>query len=324
MKSAFIASQRKAQAAFFERTVPPDSIRPSEGWRLLKGLRGLNLAPTIRESMEVYFGPPRSITWHQHADHGLSSQICCLNFLGPLATNPDLLSQVIGHALGIAEPRMLPVEEGPGGERWFVGFEWTGLANHLGEWAKGAKSATRGANATSADAVVRFEREGRIETLLIEWKYTEEYGAAIDEKGNATRVMRYSDKAFAPNGPVRADLGLTLEDFFWEPFYQLLRQQMLAWQMTKAKESSADRVRVLHISPAGNSVLRKVTAPNLRRFGDDAFNVFRSVLVQPDDFLSRTTHEAFGPFIDANHGDPAAREWARYLLDRYGSILDTA
>jgi len=32
---------------------------------------------------------------------------------------------------------------------------------------------------------------------------------------------------FAPNGPIRDDLNLKLEDFFWEPFYQLLRQQML-------------------------------------------------------------------------------------------------
>jgi len=101
---------------------------------------------------------------------------------------------------------MLPVEDGPDGEAWFVGFEWTGRANYLNEWADGASSATRGANATSADAVVRFEREGEIETLLIEWKYTEKYGAPLNADGNPTRVLRYSDKIFTKNGPIRAVL----------------------------------------------------------------------------------------------------------------------
>jgi hypothetical protein len=156
---------------------------------------------------------------------------------------------------------------------------------------------------------------------LIEWKYTESYGQPIDADGNATRLARYSNKAFAPDGPIRTDLDLKLEDFFWEPFYQLLRQQMLAWRMAKVHEADAHRVRVLHISPVGNHALHKVTAPSLRRFGDEAFQVFRSVLVQPGDFLSRTTGEIFTPFIKADHGGPASREWAKYLLDRYGSIL---
>lgn len=54
---------------------------------------------------------------------------------------------------------------------------------------------------------------------------------------------------FAPNGPIRDDLNLKLEGFFWELFYQLLRQQMLAFQMEKAHEAVTDLVRVLHISP---------------------------------------------------------------------------
>lgn len=271
--------------------------------------------------MDLYFGPPRNIAWHKHADHGLSSQVCCLNFLGPLARQPELLSRVIGGALGINPPRMLSIEEGPGGRLWFVGFEWVGRANYLSEWSKGASSATRGKNATSADAVVRFESHGQIETLLIEWKYTEKYGAPLRPDGNATRMLRYSDKIFAPNGPVRADLGLKLEDFFWEPFYQLLRQQMLAWQMGLAHEDGADRVRVLHISPRGNRALHKVTSPALRRLGDDVFQVFRSVLSHSDEFINRTTDEVFGKLVMAEHNEPAVREWSEYLRDRYAGLI---
>lgn len=272
--------------------------------------------------MEEYFGPPRNIAWHRHADHGLSSQVCCLNFLGPLANEPELLSAIIGNALGIDRPCMLPVEEGPKGQPWFVGFEWTGRADHLSEWAKGAKSATRGANATSADAIVRFQHGGRIETLLIEWKYSEKYGAPISADGNATRTGRYADKAFAPNGPIRADLGLSISDFFWEPFYQLMRQQTLAWRMTATREDGADRVRVLHISPNGNRALHKVTSPSLSKFGDDAFEAFRAVLVNSDNFLCRTTDEVFGKFVMAEQNTPTELDWSRYLLDRYGSLFE--
>jgi hypothetical protein len=112
-----------------------------------------------------------------------------------------MLSSIIGNALGISPPRMLAIEEGPAGEPWFVGFEWIGRSNYLSEWAKGASSATRGANVTSADAVVRFEAAGQIETILIEWKYTEKYGAPIPANGNTTRVRRYSDKIICARWP---------------------------------------------------------------------------------------------------------------------------
>lgn len=217
---------------------------------------------------------------------------------------------------------MQKIEDGPAGEPWFVGFEWTGRADYLSEWAKDAKSTTRGANATSADAVVRFEHEERIETLLIEWKYTETYGAPLQADGNPTRIARYVHKAFTPAGPIRADLGLKLEDFFWEPFYQLLRQQMLAWRMTQAHEDGADRVRVLHISPAANRALHAVTSPSLRRFGDDAFEVFRCLLAQPEDFISQTTNQVFGALLLAKHNDPAACEWSGYIRDRYGGLVN--
>ncbi|CAN5333358.1 hypothetical protein BH10PSE11_BH10PSE11_20620 [soil metagenome] len=312
----FIASQRAAQAAYFARTAG-SQVRDGAPYRLSAGRRDLNLTPGLRDVAEAYFGEPRKIAWHRHADHGLSSQVCCLNFLGPLATQPDLLSQIIGNVLEIAPPLMLPVEDGPHGVPWYVGFEWPGQADYLGEWKPGATKGQRGQNATNADAIVRFEHDGQIETLLIEWKYTEVYGARLDPKGNATRISRYADLAFSPTGPLRADLDLNLVDFFWEPFYQLLRQQMLALRMECAQEGRTRSVRVLHISPSANLTLHKVTAPALRRFGDDAFDVFRKLLVKPDRFISRTIEQVFAPFVASDHAEPAARAWARYLSDRY-------
>jgi hypothetical protein len=174
----------------------------------------------------------------------------------------------------------------------------------------------RGANCTSADAAVRFRHGELTETLLIEWKYTESYGQPISQKGNKKRLKRYQNIAFGPDGPIRNDLNLKIKDFFFEPFYQLFRQQMFAFQMEKAKDSGSSRVRVLHIAPAANLSLRKVTSPALRRFGDDAFAVFRSLLVSPENFVSRSTEDLFGPIVLDSGAD---KLWS-YVGRRYAFL----
>jgi hypothetical protein len=234
----------------------------------------------------------------------------------PLAVNPSVLSQIIGRALNLPSVTMLPVENGPDGRPYYVGFEWIGRDNYLGEWPADGKP-KRGAHVTSSDAFVRFVHKGQVQALLIEWKYTEKYGQPIDQSGNGERERRYKDKIFAPNGPIKADLGLKVEDFFWEPFYQMMRQQMLAWRMEHAREDGAERVSVLHISPSANQSLHKVTAPALRRFGGGAFDVFRTLLIQPDHFVSRTAEEVFNPTIQTKHPDPETAAWSEYLRDRY-------
>lgn len=316
--SGFIPAQRLAQGDHFAAVCPEPGYKGA-AYRLAPHHREFNLAPSIREKAPAYFAD-NQITWHIHASHGLSSQVCCLNFLMPLATRPDALSKVIGCALGIDPPQMLEVERGPGDEPWFVGFEWIGERDYLNEGGA-SSSRTRGANATSSDAIVRFHHAGRIETLLIEWKYTETYGTPIPNKfregasrsSNEVRTDRYRELIFTPNGPIRDDLGLKLEDYFWEPFYQLLRQQMLAFRMEKAREAGAERVRVLHISPAGNRRLHAVTSKALKRFGTDAFAVFAETLVDPSAFIGRTIEQVFGPVIAEMPSDP----WAAYLAGRY-------
>jgi restriction endonuclease-like protein len=138
----FIQAQRLSQADHFT-TVCPEPGYKGSAYRLAPHLREFNLAPSIRNAAPAYFSE-KQITWHIHASHGLSSQVCCLNFLMPLATRPDPLSRVIANALGIEPPEMLEIESGPNGEPWFIGFEWIGEKDYLREG--GASSArTRGA-----------------------------------------------------------------------------------------------------------------------------------------------------------------------------------
>jgi len=312
---SFESRERTRQSAWFEKNFAEAIGYEASLYRLVPASRDLNLAPSVRDDVVNYF-KMHGITWHQHANHALSSQVCCLNFLAPLAHDPDTLSGLVGAALAMPAPEMLIVESGPSGSPWFVGFEWIG-GDYLNEAGKSG-SRTRGANATSADAVVKFRHEGRQETLLIEWKYTEKYGAPIDPAGNLTRVARYEKLAFEPEGPVNAHLCLALTDFFYEPFYQLIREQMLACQMQKAREDGSERVRLLHISPAANIALKAVTAPALRRFGDDALAAFSRMLVRPEDFVACSTETLFRPLLAGSHGGV----WADYLLDRYDFLSD--
>jgi hypothetical protein len=308
---SFQVRERARQSDWFEKNID----RNGAAYPLEPSLIALNLPPSIREDVLAYFDMHR-IAWHKYAASAHSSQICCLNFLAPMRNDPEALARLVAAVLSIPEPEMLPVENGPDGRPWYVGFEWTG-GDYLNE-ANGSGSRTRGANVTSADAVVKYRLEGCQETMLIEWKYTENYGRPIDPKGNRTRVERYKDLAFAPNGPIRSDLGLSLTDFFYEPFYQLVRQQMLANEMEKAHEDGSERVRLLHVSPAANTGLKAVTAPQLRHLADNACSAFARVLVKPDRFVSRSTETLFGPLLSAR-----ANGQSEYLLHRYEFLSDS-
>ncbi|RWK85301.1 MAG: hypothetical protein EOR52_27735 [Mesorhizobium sp.] len=308
----FVERERASQAAFFRATLPDECGFDGCDYRLSPDRRLSNLNPQMRDIADRYFAD-NAIAWHQHAAHGLSSQVCCLNFLMPLATRPDILAKLVQAVIGGDLPEMQVVENGPDGKPWFVGFEWIGRKDYLNEWPR-AGLPKRGANVTSADAVLRFRQDSRVETLLVEWKYTEVYGKPPEPEREAERLRRYQNIAFRPSGPLRSDAGLKLTDLFWEPFYQLVRQQMLAGRMQAAQEDGAERVRVLHIAPAGNQRLTRVTSPALRPLGDNAFNVYSSLLEYHDDFISRSTESLFSPLIaDAPKGDA----WADYIRDRY-------
>jgi hypothetical protein len=87
--------------------------------------------------------------------------------------------------------------------------------------------------------------------------------------------------------------------------------------MERAREDGAERVSVLHISPSANRALHKVTARALAHFGEDVFEVFRSLLVQPNCFVFRAVEQVFWPIIRAKHADLETAAWSEYLLDRY-------
>lgn len=68
------------------------------------------------------------------------------------------------------------------------------------------------------------------------------------------RRARYLEAFQDPEGPIRADL-VPYSEFFFEPIYQQMRQQLLAWRMEQANELGADAVRVVLVAPHGNLAL---------------------------------------------------------------------
>lgn len=288
-----------------------------------------NLAPSIRDHAKALFNPDASnerIQWHRYAGHGCSSQACCVNFLMPLASDAALLSQWVDHVAGTSGAQVVPIETRHGEER-LVAFEWVPRIDYLNE-AGAAGTLSRGANSTSVDAAIRFRLGDENRLLLIEWKYTESYGDTRSEKerrGDATRDARYANLWKRPHGPLRADVELGLRDLYLNPWYQLLRQQMLAYHVENDPLSDVDHAMIVHLSPTENTALKRVNGAAFQhlaeRIGPQAtlFDVF-SDLLQPefrDRFVARSIEWAFAPLATT----APAPDWIDWLRDRYANLF---
>ncbi|HYF24000.1 MAG TPA: hypothetical protein VD929_11445 [Caulobacteraceae bacterium] len=282
--------------------------------------RDENLMPSLRVWARSYVNK-HDIVKHRMYMHLLSSQVCCVNFLAPFANDPVALAALVRPLFPSSSAvRPLPIP----GEDGYVAFEWSPKTDLLNE--TDGKPPPRGAHATSTDAALHLEVDGRRELVLIEWKYTEKYARAPlsgGETARVTREQRYGNLAFAPGGPIRSDLGLKLTDFFAEPAYQLLRQQMLAYRVERVgdEERRFDRAWVLHVSPRGNTALRKPTAARLAEMGDDLLALWPTLLERPDRFRSVATEELFGRFDWNAHGAAVGMAGA-YLRRRYAFAFE--
>jgi len=291
-----------------------------------------NLYQRIRDTAIAYF-LIRGIPWHDGlkgghlpSNHLCCSQSCCVNFLFPLVKRPDLIRSIFNRWYPDIDEVLPIVEDKPlaNGTFPFIAFEWTGKPgeDYLKEGERKGRAPTRGANFTSADFILRFcQKNIGIHIVLGEWKYTEEYGRSYKGAGQkgVTRKMTYaeffkkSDGVFSAN----TDIEGLYEALFHEPFYQLMRLQLLAQEMQDKHEMDADRVSVLVICPEANQALRdNVTSAYLKsRFlGKDVLSIW-SELVQPDRYRSIFVED----LRHAIASTPAAnREWVDYLTYRYG------
>lgn len=279
-----------------------------------------NLFPGIRESALQHFAK-HEIKWHDGqngkcSNHMCDSMVCCVNFLFPFADQPVALAHLLKPFYPQLE-HMLPVEDGK-----YVSFEWIGEHNYLGEKISRNGKRTRGANFTSADAIVMFERtDNKRQVVLIEWKYTESYGGTNLKfaKSGTDRTKIYSHLYESPDCPIRKELLPSFDTLFFEPFYQFMRQQFLAHEMEKAKEMNADIVSLLHIAPAHNLDFSKVTSPPLQHLGSSSKEIWGKLVKEHDRFKSISTEDLFGGLFFENMLNLKA--WLEYIYIRYRWVL---
>lgn len=281
-----------------------------------------NLFPEIRRSSLSHFSG-HGIKWHdgqngKPSNHLCDSQVCCVNFLFPFADKPDALAYVLRPIFPDLK-RILPIESGQ-----CISFEWIGQTNYLNEKISRNGQRTRGANFTSADSIVMFERkDNKRQIVLIEWKYTESYGGTFLKIANSgtDRTSIYRHLFESAECPIDKSILPGFDSLFYEPFYQFMRQQFLANEMEKAHEMDADIVSLLHIAPAHNKDFRKVTSPELAKLGQSATSIWEKLVKTKGRFISISTEQLFGKLSAGIL--PELRTWLEYIHLRYSWVGET-
>lgn len=287
-----------------------------------------NLYESIRDDAIAYF-KDRGIPWHEGlsdgegnkktlpSNHLCCSQCMCVNCLAPMMRDRRLLAEAFNPFL-LEINEVLPfTADHPlsGGSQPYLSFEYVGKDTHFkGEagWPQ------RGANCTSLDFSFLFNRcDGKKQLVLGEWKYTEEYrGCKLPEKDkiNQTRWNTYKEE-FEIWKSKQSDLP-DYEVFFVEPFYQLMRQTLLAQKMGREKELQADVVVHIHISPQTNREFAETfTSQTLTKHGCTVTEAWKKLA--PKDCFIPINSERFLAAIEQAAGD-RHKPWTDWLLERYG------
>jgi hypothetical protein len=268
-RAAYVGKDGSSGSAEYDFCLPADCA-------------SLSLLEEVREEALALF-VELGIPWHASVDDGpsnhlLSSQVQCVNALGQMIDDPDRIVRAFAPILGTREVHEIE----PG--RWLT-FEYIGSDDVLNEAVGGER--TRGAYCTSVDAAfVHSTSDGTRELVLIEWKYTESYGSRTAAPAkDQTRFERYGHLLEAPDAPIVAGL-LGFDELLQEPLYQLMRQQLLAHELEKAHEHGVDRVRVVHVLPAGNTTYQaSLYGEEAMRLGATVKEVWQRLLRRPDRFV---------------------------------------
>ncbi len=150
--------------------------------------------------------------------------------------------------------------------------------------------------------------------MLIERKYTESYRIRppVPQK-DKIRLARYGAAVAEPDGPIRGDL-LPFDLLLDEPFYQLVRQQLLAHALEQDDAGGASRVRIVHVLSHGNQEYKHSPArPEHRALGETVRDVWGQLLRRPDSFVSVDSATFLDPEITSReyvlrHADDVAHD----------------
>jgi len=274
--------------------------------------RKYNLFKTIREQAETYF-KENVISWwggQRPTPHTLSSQIACLNHLFPIRNDENEVLKIaqticpdITEVLKIKSDKFMPA---------YIAFEVVSDKDYLNECEKEQKP-TRGSHCTSIDALIYAKhKNGKKYLLPIEWKYTEHYNntdkSIEDREGEPKgangkgqeRLDRYSDLINNSEHLKKYD-NYKSSVYFFEPFYQLMRQTLWAEQMIAHRNSEeilAEDFIHAHIIPQENSdLLEKIyfcSEKNMEAtWRENLSNQNKYKIISPKELLANIDNERY-------------------------------
>jgi len=278
------------------------------------------------------------IALHTEALNLKSSQVACLNFLFPLRQDLDLARAALRSFLpGLREVTGIEFEYT--GPQDVTGVECVGTPKAT-KWLGEPERGRRGQNRTSIDAAIYWiGRRKRKHITLVEWKYTEKnFGecSAFEARCRALDVARDRDPArsclLTTGGDHRSrhywehmeEAGISLPAFsnvqgcpFQGPFYQLLRQFLLAAYLRQTGE--ADEVEVVSIGFARNTKLHEVPS-QLRSLvdsgGEGVVGAWNAVLTGVHPMRHWTVEELMAR-VRVNKIEGIYLGWRNYLRERY-------
>ncbi len=262
-----------------------------------------NFFEPIKEKAIEYFDKNNIAWWggKKPTGHLLSSQIACINHLFAIRNDEDavlgllkIVSEDFVDVLKIETDNFLSE---------YIQFEAVSDNDYLNE-----KQSTRGSNCTSVDALIYAKHKNGSKWIIpIEWKYTEHYGnlnkaiegcnANTDNCKGKERQRRYTDL-------INNSKQLKSDDhfvYYFEPFYQLMRQTLWAEQMVTNKEKEtlkADNYLHVHVIPSENKDLLK---KEYKCSGFDMETTWKNhlvdkkkyVIISPKDFLANLNKEKY-------------------------------
>jgi len=261
-----------------------------------------NLWQPIQDDVNTYFKEYSIKWWGENEKSGLpsghlvSSQIQCLNHLFAIRKEHDSVLAIINNAVKanhIQFDKVLPMQiDNKEAEPNYIAFEFV-RPNYLGENDKGA---CRGSMCTSIDAAVIAIKGDKKYLIPIEWKFTETYSYV--DKTNSTRLDRYEERIKHSNQLIAPLYGVPQSLYLREPYYELMRQTLLAEQMIENNEVN-DFIHI-NIIPSSHTELREA----ITRY-------YIPMLKQPDKFKIMDPAELLCPLKNSN------TELISYLQTRY-------
>jgi hypothetical protein len=286
-----------------------DSLFNDPGGGIFNGIKrdfvlkdpSLNLWGEIRKDAVDYFKRNRIPWWRGNGDfptgHLLSSQVACINHLFFVHYREDVATALLKRLNPNIEKALI-IDDG------FVEFEYIGKKPYMPE-----RGFTRGANCTSIDAVMFGITNNQKRILfLIEWKYTELYER--QDRYIPERAKVYDSLITSSEGPFIT--GADPRSFYFEPFYQMMRQTLLGDLFVKNRELTCEESINVHVIPDENIELKKCITS--RAFhGADIHETWRKTLKSPDSYIYIDPEI----FLESAKDLDDTRPWLSYLKSRY-------